>query len=97
MKKITLLNSHVLIKMEKEEEKTAGGIYIAPTRRPKEDKYLTGTIIAIADSVKEDEENLIDVKVGDKVVYDQYASAPYKYEDKVCTISKINSLVAIIN
>ncbi len=58
------LGDRVLIKVEEAETKTASGLYIPDTAQ---EKTQTGNVIAVG------EDEMIVVKIGDKVMYDKYA------------------------
>ena len=57
------LGERVLVKMDKVEEKTAGGIFIPQTAQEK-------TQIAVVEAVGEDVKT---IKVGQKILHDKYA------------------------
>ena len=69
--KVKPLGDRVLVKVELEEEKTTGGIYIPQTAQ---EKTQRGVVLAIGDS--ED----IKVKVNDVIIYDKYAGTTLKDE-----------------
>ena len=62
--KIKPLGDRVLVKLEEVEEKTAGGIFIPQTAQ---EKTQTGVVEAVG------EDETIEVKKGEKVMYDKYA------------------------
>ena len=70
--KIKPLGDRVLVKLEEVEEKTAGGIFIPQTAQ---EKTQTG----IVEGVGEDE--TIQVKAGQKVMYDKYAGTQVSDND----------------
>ena len=63
------LGERVLLKAEKSEEKTAGGIFIPQAAQ---EKTQIATVVAVGDSEE------IKVKVGDKVLHDKYAGTEIK-------------------
>lgn len=66
---------HLLVKPEKVEEKTAGGIYIPETAREKEQQAATvGQLISVGSSAWTDlDDGKPWAKVGDKISYARYA------------------------
>jgi chaperonin GroES len=77
----------VLIKPQKVEEKTAGGIYIPDTA--KQDKPQIGEIIAIGKDVK-------DVKIGQNIVFAKYSPTEITLESEDYLIVKEEDILAII-
>ncbi|AHH10935.1 10 kda chaperonin GroES [Borrelia coriaceae ATCC 43381] len=88
MKNIKPLADRVLIRIKEAESKTTSGLYIPENAK---EKTNIGTVIAIG-SNKED----ITVKVGDTVLYEKYAGAAVKIEDKEHLILKAKEIIAII-
>ena len=70
------LADRVLIEPAAAEEKTASGIFIPDTAK---EKPLVGTIIAVGNGKKDEP---LTVKVGDKVLYGQYAGTEIKLDGK---------------
>ena len=70
------LADRVLIEPAAAEEKTASGIFIPDTAK---EKPLEGTIIAVGNGKKDEP---LTVKVGDKVLYGQYAGTEIKLDGK---------------
>ena len=86
--KIKPLSDRVLVKLdEKSEEKTAGGIYIPQTAQEK-------TQIGVVEAVGTDES--INVKVGDKIMYDKYAGTAIKSGGEEKLLLRIADILAII-
>lgn len=82
------LGDRVLVKMEKEGEKSKGGLFIPETAQ---EKTQVGAVVAIGD----DEE--IKVKVGDRVMYDKYAGTTVKVDDQDHLILSIGDVLAVVN
>ena len=80
------LGDRVLVKVEKADQKTAGGIYIPDTAQ---EKTQNGVVLAIGD----DEE--ITVKVDDKIIYDKYAGTSVKVNDEEQLILKAADILAV--
>lgn len=86
--KVQPLGDRILLKTEKEEEKTKSGLYIPETAQ---EKTQTGEVVAVGD----DED--IKVKVGDKVMYDKYAGTMVKIEDVDHLILSASDVLAVVS
>ncbi|MDR0598191.1 MAG: co-chaperone GroES [Treponema sp.] len=86
--KVKPLADRVMVKLEKNEAKTAGGIIIPDTAQ---EKTQTGVVTAIGD-----DKDVITVKVGDKVMYDKYAGTQVKIDQDEHLIVKMADIIAII-
>ena len=84
--KIKPLGERVLVKMDKVEEKTAGGIFIPQTAQ---EKTQIAVVEAIGDEVKS-------VKVGDKILHDKYAGTTFKQDGEDYLIINIMDVLAVI-
>ena len=82
------LGDRVLIKVEEAETKTASGLYIPDTAQ---EKTQTGTVIAIG------EDEVIAVKVGDKVMYDKYAGTAVKIDDVEHLLVSNSDILAVVS
>jgi chaperonin GroES len=87
--KVKPLADRVMVKLEKNEAKTAGGIIIPDTAQ---EKTQTGVVVAIGD-----DKEVITVKVGDKVMYDKYAGTQVKIDQDEHLIVKMADIIAIID
>jgi chaperonin GroES len=86
--KVTPLADRVMVKLEKNEAKTAGGIIIPDTAQ---EKTQTGSVVAVGD-----DKDVIKVKAGDKVMYDKYAGTQVKIEGVEHLILKMADIIAVI-
>jgi chaperonin GroES len=86
--KVTPLADRVMVKLEKNEAKTAGGIIIPDTAQ---EKTQTGSVVAVGD-----DKDVIKVKAGDKVMYDKYAGTQVKIDGVEHLILKMADIIAII-
>jgi len=86
--KVKPLADRVMVKLEKNEAKTAGGIIIPDTAQ---EKTQTGIVVAIGD-----DSEVIKVKVGQKVMHDKYAGTNVKIEGEEHLILKMSDIIAII-
>jgi chaperonin GroES len=80
------LGERVLVKMDKVEEKTAGGIFIPQTAQEK-------TQIAVVEAVGEDVKT---IKVGQKILHDKYAGTSVKMDNDEYLILNIKDVLAIV-
>jgi chaperonin GroES len=86
--KVKPLADRVMVKLERNEEKTAGGIIIPETAQ---EKTQTGVVVAIGD-----DKDVITVKAGDKVMYDKYAGTQVKIDQDEHLILKMADIIAVI-
>ncbi len=86
--KVKPLGDRVLLKTEKEEEKTKGGLFIPETAQ---EKTQSGIVEAVGD-----DEEVIKVKKGDHVMYDKYAGTSIKIDDEDYLIVKMDDIIAIV-
>ena len=86
--KVKPLADRVLVKLEKKEAKTAGGIIIPDTAQ---EKTQQGVVVAIGD-----DKEVIKVKAGQKVMYDKYAGTQIKINDEEHLILKMADIVAVV-
>ena len=80
------LGERVLVKMDKVEEKTAGGIFIPQTAQEK-------TQIAIVEAIGDEVKTL---KVGQKILHDKYAGTSVKMDNEEYLILNIKDVLAIV-
>jgi chaperonin GroES len=80
------LGERVLVKMDKVEEKTAGGIFIPQTAQEK-------TQIAVVEAIGEDVKT---IKVGQKILHDKYAGTSVKMDNEEYLILNIKDVLAIV-
>ena len=86
--KVKPLADRVLVKLEKNEAKTAGGIIIPDTAQ---EKTQQGVVVEVGD-----DKEAIKVKAGQKVMYDKYAGTQIKIEGEEYLILKMADIVAIV-
>jgi len=93
--KIRPLHDRVLIRREEEETKTAGGIVLPGSAAEKPSR---GEVIAAGNGkVNEDGDvRPLDVKVGDKVIFGQYAGSKVKVDGEELLIMSENEILAVI-
>ena len=86
--KVKPLADRVMVKLEKNEAKTAGGIIIPDTAQ---EKTQQGTVVEIGDDTE-----VIKVKAGQKVMYDKYAGTQIKIDGIEHLIVKMADIIAIV-
>ncbi|MDR3343931.1 MAG: co-chaperone GroES [Treponema sp.] len=86
--KVKPLADRVMVKLEKNEAKTAGGIIIPDTAQ---EKTQTGLVVEVGD-----DQEKIKVKAGQKVMYDKYAGTQVKIDGVEYLILKAADIIAII-
>jgi chaperonin GroES len=86
--KVKPLTDRVLVKLEKSEAKSPGGIIIPDTAQ---EKTQIGVVIEVGD-----DKEVIKVKAGDKVMYDKYAGTQVKIGGEDHLILKMTDILATI-
>jgi len=94
--KLKPLADRVLVKPIDEEEVTKGGIILPDTAKEKPQR---GKIIAVGPGRLDDEGKRVpmEVKTGDKVLYDKYAGTEVKLDDEEYLILRESNIVAKLN
>ncbi len=94
--KLKPLADRVLVKPIDEEEVTKGGIILPDTAKEKPQR---GKVIAVGPGRLDDEGKRvpIEVKTGDKVLYDKYAGTEVKLDDEEYLILRESNIVAKLN
>ncbi len=89
------LRDRVFVKFSSEEEKTAGGLYIPDAAKEKPQK---GTVMAAGPGrVTEDgKRQPMEVKVGDKILFDKYSGSKIKIDDEEYLIIREEDILGII-
>ena len=86
--KVIPLADRVMVKLEKNEAKTAGGIIIPDTAQ---EKTQQGVVVEVGD-----DKEVIKVKAGQKVMYDKYAGTQIKIDGVEHLIVKMADIIAIV-
>ncbi|GHV58038.1 10 kDa chaperonin [Spirochaetia bacterium] len=86
--KVKPLADRVIVKLEKTEAKTAGGIIIPDTAQ---EKTQSGVVVEVGD-----DKEVIKVKAGQKVLYDKYAGTQIKIDGDEHLILKMQDILAVI-
>lgn len=88
--KIKPLADRVLVKNERPETKTAGGIIIPEAAQ---EKTQTATVVEVGPGTEDEK---VTVKKGDKIMYDKYAGTQIKIDGEDHLILKMSDIIAII-
>jgi chaperonin GroES len=86
--KVKPLADRVMVKLEKNEAKTAGGIIIPDTAQ---EKTQTGVVVGVGD-----DKEAIKVSAGQKVMYDKYAGTQVKIDGEEHLILKMADIIAVV-
>jgi chaperonin GroES len=86
--KVKPLADRVLVKSEKSESKTAGGIIIPDTAQ---EKTQMASVVAVGDDKEK-----IKVKPGDHIMHDKYSGTAIKIDGEEYLIVKGEDIIAII-
>lgn len=88
---LTPLADRVLVEAAAAEEKTASGIIIPDTAQEKPQR---GVVVAVGEGKKDEP---VTVKVGDNVIYGQYAGTEIKIEGKDYLIMRESDIFGIVS
>ena len=88
--KVKPLADRVMVKLEKNEAKTAGGIIIPDTAQ---EKTQQGVVVEVGPGTEKDP---ITVKAGQKVMYDKYAGTQIKIDGEDHLIVRMADIIAIV-
>jgi chaperonin GroES len=88
--KVIPLGDRVMVKLEKNEAKTSGGIIIPDTAQ---EKTQQGTVTAVGPGTEKEK---ITVKNGDKVMYDKYAGTQIKIDGEEHLILRMADIIAVV-
>ncbi|MEG0843492.1 MAG: co-chaperone GroES [Romboutsia sp.] len=92
--KIRPLADRIVIKKVEAEEKTASGIVLPGAA--KEQPQMAEVVEVGAGATVDGKEIVMEVKVGDKVIFQKYAGTEVKIEGQEFTILKQNDVLAVI-
>jgi len=88
--KVKPLADRVLVKLEKNEAKTAGGIIIPDTAQ---EKTQQGIVVSTGPGTEKEK---ITVKSGDRIMYDKYAGTQIKVDGEEHLILKMADIIAVV-
>ncbi len=87
--KLTPIGERVILKQTKQEEKTAGGIYLPESAN---ENRKQGVVVAVG-QVKDN----IPIKEGDTIIYGGYSAEDIEIDNEKYTIVEIKDVVAKVN
>ena len=95
MKKIRPLHDRVVVRRIEEDAVSAGGIVLPDTAS---EKPSQGEILAVGPGKKDDDGNrqALDVSVGDKIIFGQYAGSTVKIEGEELLILSENEIFGVL-
>ncbi|HOV29644.1 MAG TPA: co-chaperone GroES [Candidatus Dojkabacteria bacterium] len=93
--KIKPLGKKVLVKPDKLEEKTAGGLVLPPSSTEGE-KPETGVIIKLGEGTIKGKKITFDVKVGDRVYFKKYSPDEIEVDSEKYFILDSDDILAIL-
>lgn len=93
--KIRPLHDRVVIRRVEEETKTAGGILLPGSAA---EKPSQGVVVAVGKGIIKDNGDVhpLDVKVGDKVLFGQYAGSTVKVDGEELLMMKESEIFAVL-
>jgi chaperonin GroES len=86
--KVKPLADRVIVRLEKSETKSAGGIIIPDTAQ---EKTQSGVVVEVGD-----DKEVIKVSPGQKILYDKYAGTQIKIDGVEHLILKMQDILAVI-
>lgn len=94
--KIRPLHDRVVVRREEEETKTAGGIVLPGSATEKPSR---GEVIAVGNGriLDNGEVRMLDVKVGDKVIFGQYGGNNIKIDGEELLILSESEILGIVS
>ena len=94
--KIRPLHDRVVVRRIEEDNKSAGGIVIPDTAA---EKPMTGEVLAVGNGKVQDsgEIRVLDVKVGDKVLFGKYSGTEVKVEGEDILVMREDDIMAVID
>ena len=87
------LGDRVIIKKLEAEEKTKSGIVLPSSAK---EQPNMAEVIAIGDGILNDEKKKDEIKIGDKVIFSQYAGTEVKIDGEEYTILKLTDILAVV-
>ena len=88
------LHDRIVVRRSEEEQKTAGGLLLAGSAQ---EKPSQGEVIAVGNGqITDNGVRALDVKVGDKVLFGQYAGSTVKVDGEELLIMKESDVLGVI-
>ncbi len=94
--KIRPLHDRVIVRRQEEERMSAGGIVIPDNAT---EKPIQGEIVAVGNGKVLDsgERRVLDVKVGDKVLFGKYSGTEVKVEGEDLVVMREEDIMAVVD
>ena len=93
--KIKPLDKKVLVKPDKVEEKTAGGLVLPPSSTEGE-KPETGVVIKLGEGTVKGKKVTFDVKVGDRIYFKKYSPDEIEVDSEKYFILDSDDILAVL-
>lgn len=88
------LHDRIVVRRSEEEQKTAGGLLLAGNAQ---EKPSQGEVLAVGNGqITDNGVRPLDVKVGDKVLFSQYAGSTVKVDGEELLIMKESDVLGVI-
>ncbi len=89
------LGERVVVERDESEEKTAGGILLPDNAK---DKPARGKIISVGNGrlLENGTRSVLQVKVGDRVIFSSYAGETFKIEDGELLLMREDDILAVL-
>jgi chaperonin GroES len=93
--KLQPLGDRVVVEREEAEERTAGGIVLPDTAKNKPSR---GKVVAVGEGrlLDNGRRNVLQVKVGDRVLFSSYAGETFKVGDQELLLMREDDVLAVI-
>ena len=89
------LYDRILVRRVKEEEKTAGGLFIPDTAK---EKPQEGKVVAVGDGRRGDDGKLqkLTVKKGDRILFGKYSGSEVTIDGTECLIMREDDVLGVL-
>lgn len=89
------LGDRVVIEAVKQEEKTAGGIYLPDSAK---EKPMEGVVISVGKGARDNQGNIIpmELKAGDRVIFGKWGGTEVKIAGKELLIMKESDVMGVL-
>lgn len=87
------LGDRVVIRKVEAEEKTESGIILPESAK---EQPQMAEVVAIGPDITNDEKKKEQIKVGDKVIFSQYAGTEVKIGSEELTVLKLEDILAVV-
>ena len=92
--KLNPLADRVILRQNAAEERTASGIFLTASAQEKPEVY---EVVAVGPGgVVDGKDVVMQVKVGDKILYSKYAGSEFKVDGKELVIIRQSDILAIV-